>query len=126
MQRAPRHDPHCAWYITSPRRPSQHPRCVRVYWHTLAHHILTLSHTHAQLEQDLQELRRQYVADGFLNLNQGRADSRLSSPSDLLPAAPDVVGASAADDEALGAKGQAPHAEAIVLMMMMMIDGFYL
>jgi hypothetical protein len=44
----------------------------------------------------------------------------------LLPAAPDVVGASAADDEALGAKGQAPHAEAIVLMMMMMIDGFYL
>jgi hypothetical protein len=64
--RAPRHDPHCAWYITSPRRPSQHPRCVRVYWHTLAHHMLTLSHTHTQLEQDLQVLRR-HVADGFLN-----------------------------------------------------------
>jgi len=69
--RAPRHDPHCAWYITSPRRPSEHPRCVRAYWHTGLHRILTLSHTHAQLEQNLQELRRQleYVADGFLNLN---------------------------------------------------------
>ena len=69
--RAPRHDPHCAWYITSPRRPSEQPRCVRAYWHTGLHRILTLSHTHAQLEQNLQELRRQleYVADGFLNLN---------------------------------------------------------
>ena len=53
--RAPRHDPHCAWYITSPRRPSEQPRCVRAYWHTLSHRILTLSHTHAQLEQDLLE-----------------------------------------------------------------------
>ena len=33
--------------------------------------------------------------------------------TDLLPAAPDAVGAEAADDEALGAEGHAPHAEAI-------------
>ena len=33
--------------------------------------------------------------------------------TDLLPAAPDAVGAEAADDEALGAEAHAPHAEAI-------------